>query len=124
MNKPSGITLQAIVEQAHATSVEHGWWSRAEDTIPAKLLLVHSEVSEAVEEYRDDKVLGMYPYFAVKDELGKLGTKPVGFAVELADIIIRVADIAGALGLDLTAAMLAKLEYNKTRPVRHGGKRI
>ena len=121
--RPSGITLQAIVEQAHKTSVAHGWWSSDEDTIPAKLLLIHSEVSEAVEAYCkplegtwNGKPLSLtQPY---------LGYHPEGFVVELADIIIRVADIAGYLGLDLTEAMLAKLEYNKTRPARHGGKRI
>ena len=114
-NEPSGITLQAIVEQAHKTSVEHGWWSSNEDTVPAKLLLIHSEVSEAVEEYRNTD---LYRYDHQKS------SKPMGFVVELADIIIRVADLAGQLGLDLTEAMLAKLAYNKTRPVRHGGKHI
>ena len=36
--------------------------------------------------------------------------------VELADAVIRIADLAGALGLDLGGAIAEKLEYNRNRP--------
>jgi len=42
---------------------------------------------------------------------------------ELADIVIRVYDLAGALGIDLDAAIEVKHQYNVGRPYRHGGKR-
>lgn len=77
-----------------------------EDTykVPAILALVHTEVSEAVEAFRhDDKE---------------------NFIEELADVIIRVLDCAGGLGMDIDAAVRAKLEKNKTRGFRHGGKRV
>lgn len=35
--------------------------------------------------------------------------------VELADAVIRIADLAGYLGLDLGGAIMAKLEYNRRR---------
>jgi NTP pyrophosphatase (non-canonical NTP hydrolase) len=41
---------------------------------------------------------------------------------EMADIIIRVLDTAGFFGLDIGEAIRKKLEYNRTRPQRHGGK--
>lgn len=49
--------------------------------------------------------------------------KPAGFAIELADVLIRVADLAGRLNLNLEEAVAAKLAYNKNCPYRHGGKR-
>lgn len=39
---------------------------------------------------------------------------------EMADVIIRVMDLAGALDLNLEEAIVAKLEHNKTRPMKHG----
>lgn len=41
---------------------------------------------------------------------------------ELADIVIRVCDLAQELGIDLGEAVVAKMAYNKTRPHKHGGK--
>lgn len=112
--------LQTI---AHANAVEKGWWDgypRGEngalvltaDQVLAKLALVHSEVSEAAECVRDHD-LG----FRRRDD-----GKPEGLPVELADTVIRLLDLCGALGIDLEAALLAKHSYNLTRPRRHGGK--
>ena len=50
--------------------------------------------------------------------------KPEGVASELADTVIRIADMCGALGIDLEAAIVAKVAYNAGRPYRHGGKRL
>jgi len=51
--------------------------------------------------------------------------------VELADIVIRVCDLAGAKGFDLGGAIAEKLEYNRTRKdhtrearAAEGGKKI
>lgn len=52
-----------------------------------------------------------------------LAGKPEGFVVELADVVIRIADLCGALGLDLAEAIEIKHAYNATRAYRHGGKR-
>lgn len=42
---------------------------------------------------------------------------------ELADIVIRTFNLAGALGIDLEGAIEAKHAHNLTRPFMHGGKR-
>lgn len=83
-------------------------------SIPERLCLVHSEVSEALEAFRngDDG-------FRI-DENGK----PEGLASELADVIIRIADLCAYLGIDLDEAIKVKMAYNATRPYMHGGKRL
>ncbi len=107
--------------ETHGVSLAHGWWDNDTTleqrikTIPTKLCLIHSEVSEALELYRD-KDFTVAPKF---DENGK----PIGFDCEMVDIVIRVFDLCGALGIDLEDAMEAKNAYNRKRERLHGGKR-
>jgi hypothetical protein len=79
----------------------------------AKVALVHSELSEAVEEARD----GRYRLWLTPEG------KPEGFVTELADAVIRIFHIAGLMGLDLEGAIKAKMAYNEKRAFRHGGKK-
>lgn len=82
------------------------------------IALVHSEASEALEDWRTHK--NPSDLHTIHHEATG---KPVGFAIELADILIRVLDMAAAYGIDLVAAVEEKMVYNRTRPERHGGKR-
>ena len=78
----------------------------------AWMALVNTEVAEAIE----DVVAGRWG--TTKNEKGK----PDGLGSELADIVIRVCDSAGALGIDMEAELRAKLAFNRTRSHKHGGK--
>ena len=83
------------------------------DPIPStdsRLLLIHSEVSEALEATRDDEMV---------TRLTETG-KPIGLPSELADIVIRVCDFAQHLGIDLEHEIRLKSDYNETRPRKHG----
>lgn len=48
--------------------------------------------------------------------------KPEGIPSELADIMIRVADLAGAYDIDLAKIIDQKMTYNASRPHLHGKK--
>lgn len=111
--------LRDIQKAVWRTAEEHGWHGE-NDSIPVKLVMIHSEVSEALEEYRNTS-----PESEVSDlYYNGFSDKPEGFGVELADIVIRVLDLAEMLGMDLTDLILTKMKYNESRPYRHGGKRV
>lgn len=102
--RTAGSVLQA---ECHGASSRAGWWSGTDlsdrHVVPAKLCLIHSEVSEAMEGHRKN----------LMDD--KLPHRPM-IEVELADAAIRIFDLAGALGLDLGGAIAEKMAFNAHRP--------
>jgi NTP pyrophosphatase (non-canonical NTP hydrolase) len=82
----------------------------------AHLAMVTSETSEAVECVRNRD-------YAPRTSEIKPG-KPEGLPSELADIVIRVAQLAHGMGIDLGAAVETKMAYNVTRPRKHGGRAL
>ena len=124
--------LDYLIRQAHQTAVSKGWWGdAAADALAAgnpvdtyedrnlyeQVALMHSELSEALEELRNGR--GVTEVYFNEDK----PDKPEGFPIELADVLIRIFDTAGRYGIDLPLAVDMKLSYNKSRPYRHGGKK-
>lgn len=107
------MTIKELVEQSHQTAVRKDWWKTPRPFLEL-MALVHSEISEAVEDYRNGKPICALDY----DTDGK----PIGIPSELADVFIRIADLCGAHSINLEEAIEAKLRYNMTRPARHGDK--
>ena len=169
--------IEQFAQEVHALAVEKGWWDKKrpiEDTF----VMLHCELSEAIEEYRNGH--GLTEIYYSEDG------KPEGVPIELADVVIRALDAAmeygdyvftpinthknyasfgafiealhedtvstkcgvylfktsgiknygysvllahikqwfDANGMDLWRVCRMKHEYNKTRPYRHGGKRL
>ena len=185
--------LKTLQKEAHAIAKDHGWWDEPR-TFGDCIALVHSELSEALEAYREHglETFGLYPY--IDTPYDEPPPKPEGLSYELADVVIRVADMvegyhwdldavsipepeewmefsptksfgdwiglchmhasdalveawkpperfqtpsvslklvirtvqrmAAHYGIDLDAAIEAKMQYNRTRPYRHGGKAL
>lgn len=123
-------TLNSLFRKCHNASRNAGWWHDPETNIPlnpaiegipligiereirdamapyviaTKILLIISELTEAMEGHRkglpDDKL----PHRSMLE-------------VELADAVIRIGDLSGALGLDVGGAIAEKMKYNLSRP--------
>ncbi len=89
-------SISEITKIILAQAKEKGWGTTTtEISIPEKIVLIHSEVSEAYEAYRH-KDMNL-------------------FAEELADIITRALHLAVCLNIDIEKEILKKLEKNKTR---------
>lgn len=128
-------------DDALRIATEHGF---KDASFGEDMALIHSEVSEALEDFRDGKLPHEMTYSekrvvghddsgnAIRQEVHyprmfKEGDttaprKPCGIPSELADIIIRVLHTAGKHGVDIERAVREKMLYNESRPVKHGGK--
>lgn len=88
-----------------------GWLSR-ERRDAEIVALIHSEVSECLEALRHDN--------PNSDHVPEIS----GAEEELADVIIRIMDFAHLKKWNIPKALFLKMEYNKTRPYMHGGKKF
>ena len=106
--------INKLVKEAYENAVVHGWLDNPR-SFGDIISLIHSELSEALEEYRNKKSF---------TEIYYKGDKPCGIPTEFADVIIRIFDACGEYGIDLEEAIKIKMEYNKSRPFKHNGKII
>lgn len=81
----------------------------------SKLALIHSEVSEALQEVLADRIAMT---------IDPATNKPEGAAVELIDAVIRCFDLLGSMGVDVADIYETKTAFNATRPHRHGGRLV
>ncbi|MBV6343629.1 hypothetical protein HWQ67_18845, partial [Candidatus Magnetobacterium casensis] len=104
-------TLDELATEIHQTAVEKGWWKKSRSDLEV-ICLMHTELSEAVEELR----MGNPVYWL--DEPPNQNEKPIpsGWLVELADCLIRMLDFIAAKGAQdsFYECLRAKMEYNKT----------
>lgn len=102
--------INLLIKRSHDTAMVKGWWDDERNN-GELIALMHSELSEGLEALRtnakSDKIKEFY-----------------GIEEELADILIRIFDMVGDRKYRLAQALLAKMEYNKSRPVMHGGKKF
>lgn len=123
-------TIPEIIKQAHENAVEKGFYDDGAKNIGELLMLVVSELGEALEAHRKDRravpdcffVEGKNPYTDNYDKWEfdfKENIKDT-FEDELADAVIRICDMCGYLGIDLEKHIELKMKYNATREYKHG----
>lgn len=121
------MTLNAWSKKIHENAVAHGWWEN-ERTFAEVVSLFHSEVSEALEEFRANRPMLYFPckqnnavcdeYVEFENEEERaeyscvnafksgepceyINEKPEGIAVELVDCVIRILDFLGHEDTDI-----------------------
>lgn len=122
--KSTEFAVDTLLQACHSRAYNNGWWHNPQTgefvqrPVPELLCLIHSEISEALEGFRKDLKDDHLPQFDM-------------LTVELADAMIRIADMAKGYDLPLAAALNAKLEYNDRRAdhkpenrAKEGGKKI
>jgi NTP pyrophosphatase (non-canonical NTP hydrolase) len=123
--EPNGLRrhmdLKELVDVAFNQAKDKGFHDNDDKvTFGDRIALIHTELSEALEAFRVVGLEGVQCNYQRLDE----GKKPEGVPSELADVVIRVADLCGTYGIDLQSAVKEKLAYNRTREYRHGGKKL
>ena len=108
------MNLNNLSKEIYREAVKKGWWDD-DRSFGVCIALCHSELSEALEDYRNGLKINEVKY---------AGKKPCGVPTELADTIIRILDMCGKWDIDIEKVIKDKLAYNKTREYKHGGKII
>lgn len=112
-------TLNELRDAVGKWAEDKGWNDKPR-SVGEDIALMHSELSEALEEHRN----GLKPHEQYFIPLDDGGTKPEGIPIEIADVLIRIFHFAAKYSIDLDDAYKTKMDYNAQRAYRHGNKVI
>lgn len=111
-------------------------WTYEERDVPEKLMLAVGELSEAMEEWRRSRPMiyfnssngpitldDVVDRTAIAQDATAINPKPEGFAIELADCMIRILHLCDVYKIDMQQCFELKMAYNEKRPFRHGNLR-
>lgn len=107
-------SLYKMVMEVREHNIQLGWRPNF-NSFGDEIALIHSEVSEMLEAYRE---------FGLETKTRESDGKPLDVASEAADVLIRLLDACFEWGVDLEVEYERKMAYNRTRSYRHGNKRL
>ena len=126
------MNIKEISSEIHQNNVAKGFWEEKETkNVGEVLMLVVSELSEALEAHRKNKFSEPFERFNWFDDWSEERSSDRinfqdyikdSFEDEIADAVIRLFDLAEGFRIDLEKHIRMKLNYNKTRPYKHGKK--
>lgn len=119
-------SIAALAEQCHTCSKTHGFQSNWLN-VPEKLMLIVSELAEAMEAYRhiDPRLLTTLANTPPKEkvtlpeELADSVKQMHNFQEEMADTLIRLLDLMHALDIDIESTTANKMAINELRQHKH-----
>jgi len=142
------MNINELVQKAHENAVSKGFYEcarcegsgkvgsfvcntcngsgKTSKNIGELLMLVVSELGEALEAHRSNGRTPMWEFFYEMIDSGKPFEEAFKenikdtFEDELADAVIRICDMCGYLGIDLEKHIDLKMKYNATRKHKHG----
>ncbi len=133
VNVRGPVSISEWQTEVHELAKEKGWYNPPKSDLEV-MALIHSEISEAVEELRSKEekpylyqlqdMEGREEKFPVLPDhrLWDPALKPEGLASELADAVLRILDYCEWKGINLEEAIKLKHAFNRTRAYRHGKK--
>jgi NTP pyrophosphatase (non-canonical NTP hydrolase) len=132
--------MKNLISQAHEMAKSKGFWEGEERNKSELLMLIVSELAEALEALRKDHYADQDVVESLSHDLEldrtdeefllkainwktsfEQGVKS-SFEDELADVAIRLFDLCGGLGVDLEKHIEMKMKYNSMRGYKHGKK--
>jgi NTP pyrophosphatase (non-canonical NTP hydrolase) len=126
--------INETVKKAHQTAVDKGFWDKPEWNLGEKLMLITSELGEALEADRTGRYANkdLFSLFlegngdAIVNEESYVENfkkhMKDSFEDEMADAVIRIFDLAGKMNVDLEYHIRHKMQFNSTRDKLHGKK--
>lgn len=129
--------LSELGAEIQDNAIAKGFKARGEKRNFGEIIaLIHSELSEALEEFRDGRAMNeIYYHCPAHGDVGinvKLSAdiaycekctqvcKPEGIPIEFADAIIRILDSCAENSINIDVAVQWKMAYNTTRSFKHG----
>lgn len=129
-------SINHLAEAVYEANKAKGFWPDGKNkNIGEALMLITSEIAEALEAHRNGRSANYDSYQATFESIAEEKADPTGdlahecafkahikdtFEDELADVAIRLFDLCGGLGINLGRHIYLKVAYNATRPYRHG----
>lgn len=119
--------MEDLILEVRALNEQKGW-REGSTTFAEYIALAHSELSEALDAWRSHKLGDPSQQLCERlrrhnpEEDHEHQCKPEGVGSEFADVFIRLLDMCDVFGIDLLEEYRRKMNYNWTRPFKHGGK--